>query len=155
MKIELRKFKHYPRLSEETNAFSADVYVDGILIAWAANDGRGGENRLDVAEPKHRAKVSEMHTWAMQQPAHEGLSMNLDFYISLMVDEKINEKVYAKNRKVFDQYTDTQLMGILVYNQKESIIEGEFKRTETIAYMAKEASHGRIKLPSQRSLQPK
>lgn len=42
MKIELRKVHHSPSLSEETNAFTADVYVDGKKAGSAENHGHGG-----------------------------------------------------------------------------------------------------------------
>lgn len=41
MKVELRSFKHYPRLSEETTAFIAKVYIDGKLAGEASNRGHG------------------------------------------------------------------------------------------------------------------
>lgn len=43
MKIELKNFQFFERMSEETNAFVADVYVNGVKVAYAKNDGRGGE----------------------------------------------------------------------------------------------------------------
>ena len=42
MKIELKKLKHYEGMSQETNAFSADLYVDGKLAATCRDDGNGG-----------------------------------------------------------------------------------------------------------------
>lgn len=42
MHIELRKVKIYPRLSEETLAFNADVYIDGKKRGTAENTGKGG-----------------------------------------------------------------------------------------------------------------
>jgi hypothetical protein len=42
MKIELKKIAFYERMSEETNAFTADVYVNGVKTGYAKNDGQGG-----------------------------------------------------------------------------------------------------------------
>jgi len=39
MKIELRKLKHATNLSEETNAFTADIYINGIHAGTADNRG--------------------------------------------------------------------------------------------------------------------
>ncbi len=44
MKIEFRNIEHYPRLSEETPCFAADLYVDGVLEAHVSNRGHGGSN---------------------------------------------------------------------------------------------------------------
>lgn len=42
MKIELRRINHNPRLSEETNAFSAEIWIDGERAFEARNQGQGG-----------------------------------------------------------------------------------------------------------------
>lgn len=42
MKIELKNLRIYNRMSEETIAFTADVYVNGKKVAYAKNDGQGG-----------------------------------------------------------------------------------------------------------------
>jgi len=44
MKIELKRITYNARLSEETPAFAADVYVDGKKVGEARNDGHGGCN---------------------------------------------------------------------------------------------------------------
>lgn len=44
MKIELKNIKIYEQMSEETTAFSADIYVGGKKAGYAKNDGRGGCN---------------------------------------------------------------------------------------------------------------
>lgn len=46
MKIELRKVAHYPRLSEETEAFNAEIYIDGVKRGDVKNDGHGGMNMI-------------------------------------------------------------------------------------------------------------
>ena len=58
MKIELRKLAIYPRLSKETIAFNAVVYVDGEKIGHAENDGHGGETTLFwEVSPDRRAEI--------------------------------------------------------------------------------------------------
>jgi hypothetical protein len=42
MKIELKNFRHYDRLSEETLAFSGNIWVNGIKCGSADNTGKGG-----------------------------------------------------------------------------------------------------------------
>lgn len=48
MKIELKRLKVYPRMSDETLAFVADVWVDGKKVGTAKNDGHGGQTMVDV-----------------------------------------------------------------------------------------------------------
>lgn len=40
--ISLENFEFYERMSEETNAFSADLVLDGINVGNCSNEGRGG-----------------------------------------------------------------------------------------------------------------
>ncbi len=47
MQIELRKVQYAEFASEETNCFSADVYIDGKKAGTAHNDGHGGETFID------------------------------------------------------------------------------------------------------------
>jgi len=42
MKIELKGVKHYPSMSEETNCYEANLYVDGVKIGTVSNRGTGG-----------------------------------------------------------------------------------------------------------------
>lgn len=46
MKIELKSVKVYRGMSEETLAFTADVWIDGRKSFYAKNDGHGGETYL-------------------------------------------------------------------------------------------------------------
>lgn len=41
MKIELKNFKHYDRLSEETLCFVGNLWVNGIKCGYAENSGKG------------------------------------------------------------------------------------------------------------------
>ena len=40
--ISLANFEWYERMSEETNAFCADLILDGIKVGECSNEGRGG-----------------------------------------------------------------------------------------------------------------
>lgn len=50
MKIELKNISIYPRMSHETTAFNASVYVNGKRLGEASNDGQGGENTYSTRE---------------------------------------------------------------------------------------------------------
>jgi hypothetical protein len=88
MKIELRKIKVCKELSQETEAFFAEVWVDDKRVGTTRNDGHGGSNYVDVAD---RALRPAMEAWARALPPAycdgypDGLTMDLDFYISLLV----------------------------------------------------------------------
>jgi hypothetical protein len=46
MKIELKRISYNKRLSHETPAFAADVWVDGVKRGTVENDGNGGSDRI-------------------------------------------------------------------------------------------------------------
>jgi len=46
MKIELRRITYNARLSQETSAYAADVYVDGVKRGTTRNDGNGGADMI-------------------------------------------------------------------------------------------------------------
>jgi hypothetical protein len=63
MKIELRKVHYSKALSDETPAYSADVYVDGKKRGTAANHGTGGQD--DIYPPSLR---DELEAYAKTLP---------------------------------------------------------------------------------------
>lgn len=46
MNIVLKKVKFHEDMSDETNCFSADVWADGKKVAFARNEGRGGDTLI-------------------------------------------------------------------------------------------------------------
>lgn len=42
MKIELKNIIYYPQLSEETSAFTGEIFVDGVRVGVVRSDGKGG-----------------------------------------------------------------------------------------------------------------
>jgi hypothetical protein len=42
MKIELKNFKFYDRLSEETMCYVGNIWVNGVKCGYAENSGKGG-----------------------------------------------------------------------------------------------------------------
>jgi len=49
--FDLKKIKCYEEMSEETQAFSAEFWVDGNHVANVKNDGQGGPNQFQTLEP--------------------------------------------------------------------------------------------------------
>jgi hypothetical protein len=59
MKISLKNLEIHPRQSEETTAFDADVWIDGVRVGSATNNGRGGESRVHWIVPQERRREIE------------------------------------------------------------------------------------------------
>lgn len=79
MKIELKNVKHAAFASEETNCFSATVYVDGVKAGTVSNDGHGGPDRL---EP--RALAEKINAYAATLPPSDVSDMYDDGQVHTM-----------------------------------------------------------------------
>ena len=93
MDITLKNVKIYAGLSEETIAFNASVYIDGKKVGEAKNNGRGGNNDVDVRDKDgrwNRDLIQKMeteaatHTWSYEGKTHPH---SLDSYIGDLVDD--------------------------------------------------------------------
>lgn len=94
-KFELKKVSYSQRLSQETNAFAADIYIDGVKAGDAQNDGHGGETNcsLHYLTPEKR---KEIQTWISQQPpkeypGSEGKPFTIPFSLEVIVDDLMEE----------------------------------------------------------------
>ena len=59
-KLSLKKLKFHEDMSEETPCFSADLYEDGILVAYVKNSGRGGCNDIYAVEGKSYKDIAHL-----------------------------------------------------------------------------------------------
>ena len=48
MQIELKKLKICKWMSQETNCYACEVWIDGKLAGWAENDGHGGPDSFNT-----------------------------------------------------------------------------------------------------------
>lgn len=64
--ITFKKFKHVAALSEETLAYSADVYFNGEKIGASSNRGHGAQSSF-YPETGKQALVAEANAWAKEQ----------------------------------------------------------------------------------------
>ena len=90
MKVELKNLKVHNDMSQETTCFSATLYIDGKKVGQARNDGQGGPNMVHFDDPK---LYKQFEDFCKSQPPHKSkfsdkpLSMDSDFYISLLVEQ--------------------------------------------------------------------
>lgn len=109
MKIELKNIKTNLTFSEETIMFNADVYVDGVKVAYAKNDGRGGSTFYHPYEGM-RELVVEAENYCKGLPPivmeNYSLDMNLEFFI----DELIEKEIKKKEKKKLEKQMETCIM---------------------------------------------
>jgi hypothetical protein len=113
MQIELKNFKFYPSFSEETNAYTATVYVNGTRAFEAKNDGRGGCDFYTPLSPEGRTLLEEAEAWAKSQPPLQDeqvgeLQMDLELHLAQMVEAKIRETEEKRIEKQMRNWCKTK-----------------------------------------------
>jgi len=110
MKIELKQIKHYERLSEETNFFTAFIYVNGIKCASAENRGVGGNTDIWPLDIKYKEIVKQAEDFCKTLPPYVfsdgdtmpySLETLADELLEKYLDEKHKEKQAKKMAKLF------------------------------------------------------
>ena len=76
MKIELKKISFYERMSEETNCFAADLYINGKKVGECKNDGQGGctDYYGSTLENNQLIREAENYFKTLPQVKAEGLN---------------------------------------------------------------------------------
>lgn len=109
MNITLKRFQHYPRMSEETNAFNSDIAYEGVTVGTAENDGHGGCTFVHLND-KGRAIPALVE--ASRLP--EGNERSLTDIVDNLVEKTIHSKWVEKQRKKVEK----QLATTVLFNRK-------------------------------------
>lgn len=96
MKLELKNVKIHPDMSQETDCFSADLWVDGKKTGQVRNEGHGGSHRYDIPY----AIQDKLHEWAKALPRkYDDIEMDLDQAIDTLLTESEHRRWLARNTK--------------------------------------------------------
>lgn len=124
MQIELKNIKVAEHMSEETTAFTADLYVDNKKIAFIKNDGRGGSTYyqqykqedapiLRQAEEYCKALPPAVYPGSLTDGNSFEIPMNLENYIDDLLDKHLQKKDLEKfHSKMVKHQEDSILFGI-------------------------------------------
>lgn len=125
MNIELKSFKHYERLSDETYCFTANIYVNGIKCGTAENRGIGGETdyssdrRIGSDELIKQAEQFCLGLPSETMVIHDRtitLDMNLMNYIDNLVDGLVKAKYKEKDAQKLRKEMQS---GIIIGNDEK------------------------------------
>lgn len=92
--ITLKRFQHYPRMSEETTAFNADLVHEGVVVGTAKNDGHGGCTFIYLND-----KGRSISTLVEANNLPEGNDASLTDIVDNLVEETIRSKWLDRQRK--------------------------------------------------------
>lgn len=118
MKIELKNIHFSEPLSEETYAFSANLYINDIKVGSAENRGHGGNTAYYSANQKGAELIKKAEDWCSKRPHQkhnlEGreftLPVTLESYIYDLVHAHVTQKDLEKFRRKVDKATQKGIL---------------------------------------------
>jgi hypothetical protein len=99
MKIELKKISFSERMSEETNCFVADLYINGKRVGECKNDGRGGCTNYYGTEKYHSDIIKEAEAYCKTLPKVKYGDMEWEQSLEGVIDQLLEDYLKAKEEK--------------------------------------------------------
>jgi hypothetical protein len=111
MKIELKRVSFNERMSEETNCFVADLYINGKKVGECSNDGRGGCTDYRGDRPEHYQVIRDAENYFNSLPKVKDEKYNFEFQPSLesAIDDQFEEYLKAKAAKKMEKTFETAI----------------------------------------------
>lgn len=146
MQIELKKISHSPSLSEETEAFTAEIYINGKNVGYAKNSGHGGStdyhahyNGNDKDMKENRRLLEEAEAYCKTLPAkpfdlgggHKGVhKMDLESFI----DDELYKFLAQKDIKKTIKKLEKDCLKSICIISKKALEDFKAGKTTGIAY---------------------
>ncbi len=93
MKIELKRIEHSARMSEETECFTADLWVDGVKIGTVSNHGTGGCDNFWGDQAAYAAAdawcKANLPKWTMGETTFD---TDIEMHVGALLEEYLNRK---------------------------------------------------------------
>jgi hypothetical protein len=112
MKIELKNIKFSEALSEETNAFTADLYINGKKVGYCRNDGRGGCTDYHAYNVQDREVIKKAEEYFKSLPKAHSERFNFDYQptLELAIGDLLDEWLLAKEQKKMKKQMETKIL---------------------------------------------
>ena len=112
--ITLKRFQHYTRMSEETNAFNTDIAYEGVTVGTAENNGHGGCTFVHLND-KGRA-IPEI-VEANGIPEFSDGKFNEDS-LTRIVDDLVEKTIHSKWVEKQRKKVEKQLASAVLFSRK-------------------------------------
>lgn len=112
MKIELKKISFNERMSEETNCFIADLYIDGKKVGYCKNDGRGGCTDYNGNTSEDNKVLREAEAYFKTLPKVKSKEFNFEYQPSLegVIDDLLEKHLIEKAEKKMQKLMETAIV---------------------------------------------
>jgi len=99
-KVELKKVKWSSSLSRETNAFTADLFINGKHVGYCRNDGNGGNTDISHENLFGKILINEADNFFKLQKV-KGYDLNncLEFMVDELLEDYIQNKDFERHQK--------------------------------------------------------
>ena len=120
MKIELKKLKIAEHMSEETTAFTADIYVDGVNAGYAKNDGHGGCTGYHP-NPGKRSLIESAEQFCLtlppiKYPEIQGMkAFEVDMNLENLIDKMVEDELKRKDQKKLEKQLQKKMVNHIIW----------------------------------------
>jgi len=99
MKIELKKIEFSERMSEETNCFIADLYINGKKAGYVKNDGQGGQTDYRGNSQADNEVIRQAEEYCKTLPKVKYGEHEWQNSLEHVIDQLFEDWILAKERK--------------------------------------------------------
>lgn len=115
MNIEIKNIQVFDKMSEETNAFHASIYIDGKRVGEAKNNGKGGMTDYHAIHHDYMPLIKNAEEYCKELPPlkfSDGGTLPMDFelYIDTEVENFIKNRETAKMQKKILKYQEDHIV---------------------------------------------
>ena len=110
MKIELKSIKFSEAMSEETNAFTANLYINGKNIGYCKNTGQGGCTDYNANSPVLRSVIADAETYCKALPKTKWKTMEFDQSLESVINDLLEDWLKAKETKKMQRKMNTCIL---------------------------------------------
>jgi hypothetical protein len=119
MKFELKNIKFYESMSEETNCFQADLFINGKKIAYVKNTGQGGPTDYGVHDFKLQSVLREAEQFCLSLPKEKIEGMMSDFEFQPTLESRIDDLFEAWLKVKADKKFEKQMEKGILYGKNK------------------------------------
>lgn len=119
MEIQLKNIKHSESLSQETNAFTADLWIDGVKIGPCDNHGTGGPTNYNVYNYKDWPIIKKAEAYCNTlPPINLGELGTLPNDLENVIDDLLTKHLIAKDIAKFKKKMEKDMIQHIVCGVK-------------------------------------
>lgn len=124
MNVQLKNIKLNLAFSEETNCFTADIFVNGKKAGYCKNDGHGGCTWYDGYDVQGKGLIALAEAWAKEQKPTYFVMGNKGYTIEAnlehWIDEQVSEFINNKEAKKFESKMKKNMLTNICYGSNTS-----------------------------------